>query len=465
MDKKNIKNYDAIIIGSGQAGNPLMNDLARRGKSIAMIEKDKLGGSCINFGCTPTKTLIASSNIFHRVKTSDELGVNAENVSLDFKKVMKRKNDIVKAFRGTVEKKTHNNESVDLYRGVGSFIDKNTVLIELNDGGSETISADMIFINSGSKTNIIPLDGLDTVEYYDSTSIMELDELPKHLVIIGTGYISLEFGQMFKRFGSQVTMIGRDEDILEREDSDVSSRIKEILEDEGIEFKLNADTKRVEKNGDKVEVYIEGNSGEEKITATHLMLAVGRVPVTDTLKLENAGVKVDKRGNVEVDEQLKTSADNIYALGDVKGGPQFTHIAYDDYRIVANALFGDGKRSVSDRLIPYTLYIEPQLGRVGLSEQEAKEKGYDIAVGKIEMNKQGRPIEENYTKGFIKAVVNKEDGKILGTAALSYQGGELMAMIEIAMMAGMTYDKLRDGIFSHPSLSEMLNNLFKIEIE
>ena len=464
MNKKSndIKKYDAIIIGSGQAGNPLMHDLASRGQRVAMIEKNMLGGSCINFGCTPTKTLIASSNIYHRVKTSSELGVNIDNVSLDFKKVMDRKNDIVRAFRGTVEKKTKNNENVDLYRGVGSFIDKNTISIKLNDGEEKIISGDMIYINSGSESNKIDLDGLDQVKSYDSTTIMEIDALPEHLVIIGTGYIALEFGQMFKRFGSRVTIVGRDDKILKREDEDVSMRMQEILEDEGIEFKLNADTKGVEKDGDNVNIYIKQDNDEDKLVASHLMLAVGRVPVTDSLNLKSAGVDVDEHGNVKVDEHLKTTSDNIYALGDVKGGPQFTHMAYDDYRIVVDQLFGEKKRNTNDRLVPYTLYTEPQLGRVGLSEKEAKDKGYDVKIGKIEMSKQGRPIEENYTKGFMKAVVNKEDGKILGTSILGYQGGEIMAMIEIAMMSGMTYDKLRDGIFSHPSLSEILNNLFDI---
>lgn len=460
MDK--IKKYDAIVIGSGQSGNPLTFDLNKRGLKVAMIEKNKLGGSCINFGCTPTKTLIASSNLHHRVKSSEELGVIAENVKLDFKKVMKRKNDIVRAFRGTVEKSIEGGENIDLYKGSANFIDKNTLSIDLNDGGNEKIYADKIYINSGSKPNIIPLDGLEKIQYLDSTSIMELEELPEHLVIIGTGYIALEFGQMFKRFGSQVTMIGRSGRILKNEDEDISDRIQEILEEDGIKFLLNTDSKKAEKSKDGIDLYIEEDKREEKLSCSHLMLATGRVPVTDSLNLENAGIELDDSGNIKVNDRLKTTADNIYALGDVKGGPQFTHIAYDDYRIVIDDVFGESKRNINDRLVPYTVYIEPQLGRVGLTEREAREKGYDIKVGKIEMSKQGRAIEENYTKGFMKTIVNKEDNKILGASILGYQGGEIMAIIEVAMMGGLTHDKLRDGIFTHPSLSETLNNLFDI---
>lgn len=459
---ENIKKYDAIIIGSGQSGNHLMHDLTKKGQSVAIVEKSEMGGSCINVGCTPTKTLIASSNLFDRVKKSSELGVYADNIRLDFKKVMKRKNDIVRAFRGSVEKGAKRNEDIEVYKGLASFVDKNTINIKLNDGNEENIEAETIYINTGSKPNIIPLDGLEDIEYLDSTSVMELEELPEHLVIMGTSYIALEFGQMYKRFGSQVTMVGRGENIIKREDLDVSKRMQEILEDDGIEFMLNTDTKRVEKNGDKIDLYVERDGKEEKINCSHLMLAVGRVAVTEELKLENAGIEIDDKGNVKVDERLKTTADNVYALGDVKGGPQFTHIARDDYRIAMDNEFGEGKRTKEDRLVPYTLYTEPQLGRVGLSEREAREKGYDIEVSISEMSKKGRAIEENYTDGFMKAIINKEDHKILGVSILGYQGGEIMAIVEVAMMAGMTYDKLRDGIFTHPSLSEILNDLFDI---
>lgn len=457
-----IKKFDAIVIGSGQAGNPLMFDLADRGQKVAMIEKNELGGSCINFGCTPTKTLISSSTVYHRVQNVEELGVITENVALDFKKVMDRKNDIVKLFRSPIEKGIKNSENIELYQGVASFIDKNTVKISLNNGEKVKIKGDRIYINSGSKPNIIPIDGIENVDYYDSTSIMELDELPEHLVIIGTGYIALEFGQMFKRFGSKVTMIGIEDYIIDHEDRDVSTKIHEILEEDGINILLNTDTKRVEKNGNKTNVFIKRDEKEEKIECSHLMIATGRIPVTEDLKLENTQVKLDDKGNIKVDHTLKTDEDNIYALGDVKGGPQFTHIAHDDYRIVVDNIFGTGKRSVNDRMVPYTLFTAPQLGRVGMTEAEAKEERYDVEIGKLEMRKIGRAIEKDLTKGFMKVVINKEDHKILGAAILGYQGGEIMAIIQVAMMAGMKYEELRDGIFTHPSLSEALNNLFDI---
>ena len=456
------KNYDAIIIGSGQSGNPLMDYLTEKGQSVAMIERDKLGGSCVNYGCKPTKILIASSNLNHRISESEELGIVTENSHLDFQEVIKRKNDMVEASRKNVEKNTLSNEKVDLYRGIGSFVDKNTVSIKMNDGTQEKITGEKIFINTGARPNIIPLDGLDKIDYYDSTSIMELSELPEHLVIVGTGYIELEFGQMFSRFGSKVTMIVRDDNMVEREDDDVSTRLQKILEDEGIDILLSTDTNKVEKNKDKVDVHIEKNGKKEILTCSHFMLAVGRNPNSDDLNLENASVEADDKGIIKVDKKLKTTTDNIYAIGDIKGGAQFTHISYDDYRVIINNMFDDGTRNIDDRYEPYTLFTQPQLGKIGLSEEEAKEQGYDIEVSKIEMSKQGRLKGDNHTEGFIKAIVNKKDNKILGAAALSYQGGEIMAMIQIAMMGNLTYDKLRDGIFTHPSLSEMLNNLFDI---
>ncbi|MCD4712664.1 MAG: mercuric reductase [Clostridiales bacterium] len=457
-----IKKYEAIIIGSGQAGNPLMTDLSGRGQTVAMIEMNELGGSCINFGCTPTKTLIASSNLHHRVQNSEKLGVFAKNVELDFKKVMQRKNDIVKAFRSSIEKSIERNENIDLYKGKASFLDNHTILIELNDGREQRIKAEKIFINSGSKPNILPLKGLETVPYYDSTSIMELDELPEHLIILGTGYIALEFGQMFRRFGSKVTLIGSGDKIIKHEDQDISNRVQKILEEDGIEFLLNTETTEVKSSDRKVVLHYEKDNMKSKIDCTHFMLATGRVPVTKELNLENTDVKIDDHGDIQVDEKLKTNVNHIYALGDVKGGPQFTHIAYDDYRIVIDDLFGKGERNINDRMIPYTLFIEPQLGRVGLTEAQAKENGFDIEIGKLEMKHLGRAIEEGVTKGFMKAVINKENHEILGVAILGYQGGEILAMVQIAMMAGMKYEQLRDGIFTHPSLSEALNNLFDI---
>ena len=454
--------YDAIIIGSGQAGNPLMFDLSKRGKKVALVEMNKVGGSCINFGCTPTKTLIASSNLYHRVQTSHELGISVGKVELDFKNVMKRKNEIVNAFKGTIENAINRHENITLYRGKASFIDKSSLKITHDNGQEQIIQGEKIYIDAGSKPTIVPIDGLKEVKYLDSTSIMELTELPKHLVIIGTSYIALEFGQMFKRFGSKVTMIGRGDYILKKEDKDVSDRIQEILEEDGIKFMLNSSTEKVENNYGKVKVFIKSEQKKETIECSHLMLAVGRDPLTKDLGLESAGVEIDDRGYIKVDEKLKTTADNIYALGDVKGGPAFTHIAHDDYRIIIDHEFGEGKRSTKDRLVPFTLYTEPQLGRVGLTETQAIENGYDVKIGKLEMRQQGRAVEENYTKGFMKAVINKEDDKILGVSILGYQGGEIMAIVEVAMMAGMTYDKLRDAVFSHPSLSEILNYLFDI---
>ena len=458
-----MKKYDSIIIGSGQGGTPFAFDLTSKGEKVALIEKKYLGGSCINFGCIPTKALVASSNLLHRIKTSTgELAIRVDGASIDFKKVMDRKDKIIKRSRKNIENKIKEDENLDLYRGLGSFVDKNTIKIKLNDGSVEEISGDKIFINAGSKSNIIPIDGIEDIKYYDSTSILELTSLPKHLVIIGTSYIALEFGQIFKRFGSKVTMIGRGEHILDKEDEDVSKAIQEILENEDIEFILEADTKEVSSQGDSTVITLERNDKEETLKCSHLMLATGRVPLSKDLKLENAGVETDDKGNVKVDSKLTTNIEGIYAIGDIKGGPQFTHISFDDYKILKNNLFGDKTRSTDDRPVPFTLFTDPQLGRVGLTEKQALDKGYDIEIGKVHMDEQTRPKLDDQTKGFLKAVVDNDSKKILGVAMLGHLGGELMAMIEIAMMADMTYDKLRDGVFSHPNYSEILNNLFDI---
>jgi pyruvate/2-oxoglutarate dehydrogenase complex dihydrolipoamide dehydrogenase (E3) component len=457
-----MKEYDFIIIGSGQAGNPLTFDLASKGYKVALIEKNHLGGSCINTGCTPTKALIASSNLYHRIKKSEGLGIKVKETSLDFPRVMGRKNRIVKGFRESLEEEIKKNDFIDLYRGIAQFQDSKTLSITDNGGEKVSIRGEKIFINTGSKPNIVPFEGIEDVSYLDSTSIMELNKLPKHLIIIGTGYIAMEFGQMFQRFGSKVTMIGRNKNIISHEDEDISNRVQKILEEDGVEFILEADTKKLEKAGEEITVTYTQEDKEFQIIGSHLLIATGRKPHTEELQLENAGVKVDDKGSIIIDKKLKTNIDHIYALGDVKGGPKFTHIAYDDYRIVMEDLFGGGKRNKEDRYVPFTLYTQPQLGRIGLTEKMAKKEGYDFQVATLEMDTQARPIEEGHPKGFAKAIIHKKTEEILGVAILGYQGGEIMAMIQIAMMGKMSYKKLRDGIFTHPSLSEMLNNLFNL---
>ncbi len=464
------KKYDAIVIGSGQAGNPIAFEYASKKLKVALIENNKIGGSCINYGCTPSKALIASSDLYSDMKKSEELGIKAENIEVDFQKIMKRKNKIVEGSRSSIEKSVENNEYIDLYRGTASFIDDKNINIDLFEGSDIQISADKIFINTGSAPNILDLEGLSEVEYYDSTSIMELGELPQHLVIIGTGYIALELGQMYAKLGSKVTMIGRGDKIVDKEDNDISDEIKKILEKDGIVFKLNKSSKSVSEVNGKIEVSIEGNKSDdelknniskEKITGSHLLIATGRNPNSKSLKLENTSIETDDKGYIKTNKYLETDAENIFALGDVKGGPKFTHVSYDDYRVVMEYLFGEKKRHIDDRILSYTLYVQPQLGRIGLNEKQATDKNIEYKVLKIDMKNQSRAKAESKTDGFMKALIDKKTNKILGASILGYQGGEVMAMIQIAMIADQKCDILKNGMFSHPSISESLNNLFK----
>mgnify|MGYP006278682885 CR=1 FL=1 len=462
MNKEKIEKFDSIVIGSGQGGNPLVFELSSNNENVALIEERNIGGSCINVGCTPSKTLIESANLFNRIKDSSDLGIDIEDYELNFNQVINRKNSIVKAFREHIKKEIKNNKNIDLYMGKASFIDNKKIKVSLNNGEEKTLKADKIFINAGTSPRVIPIEGIKEIPYLNSTTIMDIDELPRHLIIIGTGYIGIEFAQMFRRFGSEVSVIGRSENIMKREDEDVSSTIQSILEDEGIRFYLESDTKKVSKKDEGIEVKIEKKDKKKTIKGSHLLLAVGQKPNTKDLELENTDIEVNNKGYIIENNKLETNVEGVYVLGDIKGGPKFTHIAYDDFRVIRDNLISSKNRDIKDRLIPYTLFTDPQLGRIGMTEREAKEQGYNYKVSKIDMSKEGRTIEVGKTRGFMKVIINEDNNQILGASILSYQGGEVMAMIEIAMMGHLPYQSLREGIFSHPTLSESLNNLFDI---
>ncbi len=452
--------YKAIIIGSGQSGKPLAVDLANQGWKTAIIENHLLGGSCINYGCTPTKTMVSSARVAYLVKSSEKWGVNTGSIEVDFRKVRERKRDVVNSFRKGIKKSIEDTDNLDLIRGTASLAGKNQINIDLKDGGNKSISAQYIFINTGTRAMIPPIEGINDIEYHDSESIMEIDSLPDHLVIIGGGYVGLEFGQMFKRFGSDVTIIQRDKQLLPREDEDIAGEILKILQDEGVDIYLSSEAKKVAKKNSNLVLDVDTPEGNKTITGSHLLLAAGRTVNSDMLNLDSAGIEYDKRGYIKTDDHLRTSAENIYALGDIKGGPAFTHISYDDYRVVKNNLLENGDKSIARRLIPYTVFIDPQLGRVGLSEKEANQNGIDYRLAKMPMKYVARAIEVGQTRGFIKALVDKQDGHILGCAVLGFEGGEMMNMLQIAMMGGLKYTDLRDTAFSHPTLGESLNNLF-----
>ena len=453
--------YDAIIIGSGQGGNPLAVAFANAGRRTAVIEKQYVGGTCINYGCTPTKTLVASARIAYEANRAQEFGINVSNVSVDFRKVIQRKNQIVESFREGSRKRLDEAENLDLIFGTACFISANQLEVTERNGNVKQLIADEIIINTGAKPYIPDIPGLNKISYLDSTSIMELDQIPDHLIILGGGYIGLEFGQMFRRFGSRVTIIHRGRQLLNREDADIAEEVLKIIEEDGIEVLLNSSIEKVlSVSGDKIEVVCRSTEGESKIKGDRLLLATGRSPNTGELNLNAAGIEVDDRGYIKVDDQLKTTASQVYAIGDVKGGPAFTHISYDDFRVLRTNLLDGGNATISGRQVPYTVFIDPQLGRVGLSEKQAKEKGIRYRVAKMPMSYVARAIEMNETRGLMKVLVELNSDKILGCAILGIDGGEIMAILQFAMMADIPYTKLRDGIFAHPTLAESMNNLF-----
>jgi pyruvate/2-oxoglutarate dehydrogenase complex dihydrolipoamide dehydrogenase (E3) component len=449
--------YDAIVIGAGQSGGPLSTELARAGRHTALIEREHVGGTCINEGCTPTKTMVASARVAYLARRGADYGVGTGPISIDMVRVRKRKRDIVDSFRSGSEHRIVETPGVDLLRHEARFVGPKTLQV-----GEDQLTAELIFVNSGARPSRPTLPGLDSVPSLNSTSIMELDAVPEHLIVLGGGYVGLEFGQMFRRFGSQVTIVQRGARLLGREDADVADAVADILREDGIAVLLQTDAVRVEQApGGRVRLTVRSAAdGERTIDGSHLLLAVGRTPNTDNLHLPATGLAVDEHGFLPANDRLETSVAGIYALGDVKGGPAFTHISYDDYRIIKTNLLEGGNVSIAGRPVPYTVYIDPQLGRIGMSETEAQASGRPIHVAKMPMTQVARALEVDEARGFLKAIVDTETKQILGAAVLGIEGGELMSMLEIAMFGKLPYTVLRDAIFAHPTLAECFNNLF-----
>ncbi|MEE8510284.1 MAG: mercuric reductase [Candidatus Methylomirabilales bacterium] len=458
--KQSAERYEAIVIGTGQAGKPLSLALARAGWKTAIIEREHVGGTCINVGCTPTKTMVASARVAYLTRRGADYGVRPNPVQVEMAKVRQRKQAIVDSFRNGSQRQLEKTEGVDLLLGEASFSGPKTVQVQMKSGEPRHLTADTIFINTGGRPEKPPVAGLDSVPTLDSTSIMELDVLPEHLLVLGGGYIGLEFGQMFRRFGSAVTVVQRGKQLLAREDTDIAEEVTKILREDGVEVLLETQALRAEKADSTVRLTVRTPTGERVLSGTHLLVAAGRAPNTDGLNLGAAGVQIDERGFVQVNERLETNAHGVYGLGDVKGGPAFTHISYDDFRIIRTNLLEGGNATTTGRLVPYTVYIDPQLGRVGLSEGEARTQGRRVRVAKLPMAHVARALEMDEPRGFMKAVVDADTNLILGCAVLGVEGGELMSMLEIAMMGSLPYTTLRDGIFAHPTLAEALNNLF-----
>jgi len=452
------KQFDSIIIGTGQSGKPLALYLAGEGKKVAVIERNYVGGSCINYGCTPSKTMAASAKAAYLAERAEEYGINLSSYKVNFKKVIKRKNEVVRDFRKSGEKSLEQNKNITFIRGSASFADKNLIMIEKPDGTKIELSSKNIYINTGGRPKIPSIPGLDKINFLDSTSIMELKEIPDHLIILGGGYIGLEFGQMFKRFGSKVTIVEHGDQLLKREDKDISNEIKKIFEEDGIKVLLNKEVVGIKKNQKgKIKIFFDDT---ESISGTHLLVAAGHIPNTEELNLEAAGIECNDSGYIKVNENLETNIKGIFALGDVKGGPAFTHISYDDFRIIRNNLKAPGSASIKGRFVPYVVFIDPQLGRVGLNEKEASKLGKKFLIAKMPMSYVARAIESNETRGLMKIIIDAETENILGCSVLGMEGGEILAMIQIAIMGNLKYSSLKDGIFAHPTLAESLNNVF-----
>ncbi|MEP7285982.1 MAG: mercuric reductase [Chloroflexota bacterium] len=454
--------YDCIVIGAGQAGGPLSTALAKAGHKTAIIEREHVGGTCINEGCTPTKTMVASGRVAYLARRGADYGVHTGDISIDMVKVRQRKRDIVDSFRNGSQSRIEGTEGVDLLFGEASFTGPKSVKVDMNNGSIHQLTADKFFINTGARPSTPTIPGLDSVPTLNSTSIMELDSVPAHLLVLGGGYIGLEFGQMFRRFGSQVTIVQRGPRLLAREDGDVAEEVAKILREDGIEVLLETNTLRLApgSNSGEILLTVQTPEGERTIRGSHLLVAVGRTPNTDKLNLPAAGVQMDKHGYITVNDRLETNVAGIYGLGDVKGGPAFTHISYDDFRIVRTNLIEKGNASIANRLVPYTAFIDPQLGRVGLGEEEARALGRNIKVAKMPMDYVARALEVDETRGFMKAIVDADTKQILGCAILGLEGGEIMAVIQMAMMGNVPYTRLSEAVFAHPTLAESLNNLF-----
>ena len=441
--------YDAIVIGSGQAGNPLSHRLADHGWKVAVVEKAHLGGTCINTGCTPTKAMVASAQVAHYARNAARWGVRASGVSVDLGKVVDRKNKIVESFRSGQQSHVDRRPNLTLHRGKAHFLAPRRLQV-----GHEVLEGERIFINVGTRTDTPRLEGLDQVPYLTNASLMELREVPEHLVVLGGGYIGLEFGQMFHRFGSRVTIVHRGEHILGREDNDVADEMQKILEGEGIRFVLAAQTSRVEKKDGGIALSFSVNGRSETVTGSHLLVATGRRPNTEDLGLENAGIETDERGFIRVDNRLRTNVPNHWALGDVKGGPAFTHISYNDFQIVYGNLIEKRNWTTDNRPVPYSVFTDPQLGRVGMTEQDARATGRKLKVGKYPIAYVARAIERDETSGFMKLVVDAENDRILGAAILGIEGGELVQTLGALMLADVPYTVLKGAVYIHPTLAE-----------
>jgi pyruvate/2-oxoglutarate dehydrogenase complex dihydrolipoamide dehydrogenase (E3) component len=441
--------FDAITIGAGQAAKPLCYALADLGWKVAFIERAELGGTCVNTGCTPTKTMVASAQVAHYVRDASRWGVRASEVGVDLPAIVDRKNKIVQNARASIQKGVDRRPNIRLVRGQARFIAPHQVQV-----GQEIFESEKIFIDTGTRPRIPKIPGLDSVPFLTNVSIMELQAVPKHLIILGGGYIGLEFGQMFRRFGSQVTVVQNSQRLLPSEDEDIVEPLQKALGAEGISFELACRTTRLENRAGEILLTADTPRGQQTIAGSHLLLAAGRTPNTEDLGLDKAGIATDDRGYITTNGRMETSVPGVWALGDVKGGPAFTHISYNDFQIVYANLIEGKNQTIENRYLPYALFTDPQLGRVGITERAARASGKKFKMGSYPMSSVARAIEKDETAGLMKVIVDASTDRIIGAAILSSEGGELVQILGALILASAPYTVLKGAVYIHPTLAE-----------
>jgi len=441
--------YDAIIIGSGQGGNPLAYRLADLGWSVALIEKKNLGGTCINVGCTPTKTMVHRAQVAHYARNASRWGLNASNVVVDLAKIVAQKDEVVLSFRSGHQKQVDKRTNLRLHRGHARFVVPHQLKV-----GDDLLESEKIFIDTGGRPTTPAIPGLETVPYLTNESAMQLTTLPEHLLVLGAGYIGMEFGQMFRRFGSRVTVLHTGKQIVSREDPEAAAELQKALEAEGIRFLLGTRTTRIEFKNGAVTLSLESPAGSSSVTGSHLLVATGRSPNTNDLGLDKAGIETDQSGYIKVNGRLETNVPGVWALGDCKGGPAFTHISYNDFQIVYGNLVEGKNLSIENRLVPSCIFTDPQLGGVGMTEKEARAKGFKLKIGRCPMAYVARAIERGETAGLMKIVVDASNDRVLGASILASEGGELVQILGTLILANQPYTLLKGAVYIHPTLAE-----------
>lgn len=454
------EHFDYLIVGGGKGGKSLAMVLGPAGHKVALVEEGQIGGTCINVACIPTKTMVASAKLLHHAHHADQFGLALKDGGDQLKGVIERKRRVVKGMVDTHKQLFSSTPNMEFILGTARFIDHKVVEVVTADGGKRQLTAERIIINTGSSPMLPNVPGLAEAGYLTNASIMELEVLPSHLVIVGVGYIALEFAQIFRRLGSEVSVLLRTDRFLPKEDEDIAAAIKEVLEKEGVRFIASVELSSASRSGKTTKLVLKKGDAEEALECSHVLVATGRVSNNVKLAPEATGVKLDKRGYIEVSEYLETTAEDIWAIGDCNGGPHFTHVSWDDFRILRDLFLHKKKRSTKGRLVPYTLFVDPELGRVGMTEAEARKAGHDVLIAKMPAAKIPRATTSGETRGMLKAVIDKNTGQILGCSIFAHEGGEIMSVVQMAMLGNLTYEQVRDTILTHPTMAESLNLLF-----